>query len=114
MKMCHPFFQVIVFDPHDFPDVTSGGVMEILAMPQSETYVDVVASSFFSMKSIEGFPIAKRKCIFTKEIMTLYAGTRYTYSDCIVDCKIHDIQNICGCRPYVYPRRGKHESWYSS
>ncbi|XP_032674437.1 sodium channel protein Nach-like [Odontomachus brunneus] len=102
-------WKILIFDPYDFPDVTSGGVMEILAIPRSETYVDVVASSFFSTKAIEGYPIAKRKCIFSKEIRTLYGGTSYTYSDCIVDCKIHDIQKICGCRPFMYPRRGKHE-----
>ncbi|XP_014487995.1 PREDICTED: sodium channel protein Nach-like [Dinoponera quadriceps] len=102
-------WKVILFDPHDYPDVTSGGVIEILAMPSSETYVDVTATSFISTKAIEGYSIAKRKCIFSKEIQTLYGGTRYTYSDCIVDCKIHDIQNLCGCRPFFYPRRGKYE-----
>ncbi|EFN80350.1 Sodium channel protein Nach [Harpegnathos saltator] len=102
-------WKVIIFDPHDFPDVTSGGVKEILAIPRSETYIDIIASSFFSTRAIEGYPIKKRKCIFSKEIRTLYAGTSYTYSDCIVDCKIHDVQKICGCRPFFYPRRGKHE-----
>lgn len=102
---CH-IFQIIVFNPHDFPDGSSGGVTEVLAMPQTETYVDVTAASFFSTSYVERFPREKRKCIFAKETQTKYGGTLYTYSDCIVDCKANEMYKLCGCRPFFYPRRG--------
>ncbi|XP_066583823.1 sodium channel protein Nach-like [Prorops nasuta] len=50
------------------------------------------------------YPIKKRQCIFAREDKVFYAG--YTYSDCIVQCKVEAIYNICGCRPFIYPRRG--------
>ncbi|XP_072744920.1 sodium channel protein Nach isoform X2 [Anoplolepis gracilipes] len=103
-------WKIIVFNPTDFPDVSSGGVTEVLVMPNSEMYVDVTATSFFSTNTIEKFPVNQRNCIFSEEIRTTHSGTMYTYSDCIVDCKIYDIQKLCNCRPFFYPRRGEREN----
>nr|XP_012232562.1 PREDICTED: sodium channel protein Nach-like [Linepithema humile] len=104
-------WKVVVFNPHDYPDVTSGGVTEVIVMPRTETYVDVTATTFFSTDVIQSFPIHERSCIFANE-MDIMKTDKYTYSDCIVNCKIQDIQTICGCRPFVYPRRTKKDnSW---
>lgn len=100
--------QVILFSPTDYPDMTSGGVEEIIVTPLTEAQVNIVASAFYSSESIMEFSVPKRKCIFTKEIKTLRTGMRYTYSDCIVECKLKDIEKTCGCRPFIYPRRGAH------
>ncbi|XP_077258876.1 sodium channel protein Nach [Temnothorax americanus] len=101
-------WKVLVFSPTDYPDMTSGGVTEILAMPLSETYLDVTATAFISTQIIRNFPREKRNCIFDDE-ETMYKEKMYTYSDCIADCKIYNIQKVCGCRPFFYPRRGKRE-----
>ncbi|EZA49292.1 Sodium channel protein Nach [Ooceraea biroi] len=99
-------WKVIVFNPQDYPDVASGGVTEVFAIPSSETYIDVTPASFFSTKDIEKFSFSKRKCVFPNEMRTRYSDTSYTYSDCIVDCRLHDMQSLCGCRPFYFPRRG--------
>lgn len=99
--------QIIVFHPYDYPDVSSGGVTEVLVMPGTETYVDMTPTSFFSTDIIEKFSVNQRNCIFAEEIRT--SGTTYTYSDCIVDCKINDVLELCNCRPFYYPRRGEKE-----
>ncbi|XP_039302378.1 sodium channel protein Nach-like isoform X2 [Solenopsis invicta] len=105
-------WKVIVFNPTDYPDMTSGGVTEILAMPLSETFMDITTTAFLSTQIIESFPRNERNCIFTHETHTTNDGTMYTYSDCIVDCKIDSIQESCGCRPFIYPRRGRNQySW---
>ncbi|XP_071629455.1 sodium channel protein Nach isoform X2 [Temnothorax longispinosus] len=101
-------WKVLVFNPTDYPDMTSGGVTELLAMPLSETYVDVTTTAFVSTQIIRDFPREKRNCIFDDE-ETMYKEKKYTYSDCIVDCKVYNIQKVCGCRPFFYPRRGKRE-----
>ncbi|KAL6447584.1 hypothetical protein ACFW04_000050 [Cataglyphis niger] len=101
--------QIIVFHPADYPDVSSGGVTEVLAMPRTETYIDVSATSFFSTEIIENYPVNQRNCIFSEEIRTTHSDTIYTYSDCIVDCKIYDVIKCCNCRPFFYPRRGEKE-----
>ncbi|XP_039302376.1 sodium channel protein Nach-like isoform X1 [Solenopsis invicta] len=102
-------WKVIVFNPTDYPDMTSGGVTEILAMPLSETFMDITTTAFLSTQIIESFPRNERNCIFTHETHTTNDGTMYTYSDCIVDCKIDSIQESCGCRPFIYPRRGRNQ-----
>ncbi|KAH0947138.1 hypothetical protein HN011_007794 [Eciton burchellii] len=101
-------WKVIVFNPQDYPDVSSGGVTEILVFPASETYIDINPISFSSMPIIKNVSPKKRNCVFSTEV-PMHDGTSYTYSDCIVSCKLHDMQHICGCRPFFYPRRGKHE-----
>ncbi|XP_018401441.1 PREDICTED: sodium channel protein Nach-like, partial [Cyphomyrmex costatus] len=104
-------WKVTVFNPTDYPDMTSGGVTEVIAMPQYETYLDVKATLFNSSQTVIHLPRDKRDCIFADEIVFSNI-TIYTYSDCIVNCKINDIQEFCGCRPFIYPRRGKKEhSW---
>ncbi|KYN07430.1 Sodium channel protein Nach, partial [Cyphomyrmex costatus] len=49
-------WKVIVFNPTDYPDKTSGGVTEVLAMPLSETFLDMVATLFVSTAFIKNFP----------------------------------------------------------
>ncbi|XP_018403978.1 PREDICTED: sodium channel protein Nach-like [Cyphomyrmex costatus] len=105
-------WKVIVFNPTDYPDKTSGGVTEVLAMPLSETFLDMVATLFVSTAFIKNFPRNKRNCVFSDEGKLISGNTMYTYSDCIVDCKVYYIQKHCGCRPFFYPRRGKKD--YSS
>ncbi|XP_018343778.1 PREDICTED: sodium channel protein Nach-like [Trachymyrmex septentrionalis] len=101
-------WKVTVFSPTDYPDMTSGGVTEVFALPQYETYLNVEATLFSSSQTIINLPRNKRNCLFSDEIVFSNI-TMYTYSDCIVDCKINDIQKFCGCRPFIYPRRGKKE-----
>lgn len=99
--------QVVVFNPFDYPDVTTGGLDEIIAMPRAETYIDISMTVFYSTEAILDFPVEKRNCLFPKEKSHEDDGAVYSYSNCILDCKIRDMQRNCGCRPFVYPRRGK-------
>lgn len=99
--------QVLVFNPYDYPDMTSGAVDEVLARPRAETYINLGMAKFYSTKNVAGYPIKKRRCLFPSEINVWKNGVPYSYSDCIVDCKTSDIQKICGCRPFYFPRRGE-------
>ncbi|XP_011872444.1 PREDICTED: sodium channel protein Nach-like [Vollenhovia emeryi] len=105
-------WKVIVFNPTDYPDMTTGGVTEIFATPLSETFVDITTTAFISTEIVHSFSRQKRNCIFSDEDSPMYSDTMYTYSDCIVDCKVYNIQKVCGCRPFFYPRRSKSDwSW---
>ncbi|KAJ8678668.1 hypothetical protein QAD02_014455, partial [Eretmocerus hayati] len=96
-------WKITVFNPTDYPDNTSGGVSDALISPGTENFLELDAVSFFSEAAVRGTEISERKCIFGDEISALYDG--YTYSDCIVDCKVTDIESTCGCRPFFYPVR---------
>ncbi|XP_028050298.2 sodium channel protein Nach [Monomorium pharaonis] len=102
-------WKVILFNPTDYPDMTTGGVSEIFGTPLSETFVDVTMTGFLSADVIQSFPKTQRNCIFMNEDRARFDGAIYTYSDCIADCIIRNIWKVCGCRPFIYTRRGKHE-----
>ncbi|CAK9800138.1 Sodium channel protein Nach [Anthophora plagiata] len=96
-------WKVTIFNPFDYPDVASGGVFEILISPKMHRSVEIQAIMFYSSRSIVPFPVEKRDCVFADEMITLRHF--YTYSDCIVDCKIEDIWKLCGCIPFYLPNR---------
>ncbi|CAK9806122.1 Sodium channel protein Nach [Anthophora quadrimaculata] len=96
-------WKVTIFNPFDYPDMTSGGVFETLVSPKMHRSVEIQAIMFYSSRSILSFPVEKRDCVFADEMVTLRAF--YTYSDCIVDCRIEDIWKLCGCIPFYLPNR---------
>ncbi|PBC33128.1 Sodium channel protein Nach [Apis cerana cerana] len=100
--------QVTIFNPHDYPDMTSGGVIDFLVSPRKHRSVELEAIVFYSIRNIIPYPLEKRDCVFQDEMTSFHMF--YTYSDCIVDCKIEDIWNICRCVPFFLPNRTK---WFS-
>ncbi|XP_076668593.1 sodium channel protein Nach-like isoform X2 [Andrena cerasifolii] len=103
-------WKVMIFNPHDFPDMASGGVTEILVSPSSEKYVHVRAFGLHSTDAIRSFPIEKRRCFFPREKRSI--TTTYTGSDCILACKIEDIGRACNCMPFFWPTQGFGEQSY--
>lgn len=102
--------QVTIFNPHDYPDMTSGGVIDFLVSPRKHRSVELEAIVFYSIRNIIPYPLEKRDCVFQDEMTSFHMF--YTYSDCIVDCKIEDIWNICRCVPFFLPNRSKNHQWF--
>ncbi|KOC68351.1 Sodium channel protein Nach [Habropoda laboriosa] len=96
-------WKVMIFNPFDYPDMTSGGVLDILISPKMYRSVEIQAIMFYSSRRIISYPVDKRDCVFADEMVTLRAF--YTYSDCIVDCKMEDMWKLCGCIPFYLPNR---------
>ncbi|XP_006607222.2 pickpocket protein 28-like [Apis dorsata] len=101
-------WKVTIFNPHDYPDMASGGVIDFLVSPRKHRSVELEAIVSYSIRSIIPYPLEKRDCVFQDEMTSFHMF--YTYSDCIVDCKIEDIWNICRCVPFFLPNRTK---WFS-
>ncbi|XP_017760977.1 PREDICTED: sodium channel protein Nach-like [Eufriesea mexicana] len=98
-----PGWKVTIFNPYDYPDMASGGVIDFLVSPREHRRVEIEAIMFNSTKSITAYPLEKRGCVFEDEMTSLRMF--YTYSDCIVDCKTADIWKSCGCVPFFLPNR---------
>lgn len=101
------YFQITIFNPGDYPDNTSGGVSEVLIAPKTESFIKLDASTFYSTEAVRYIDLSSRKCLFTDETNGLPSG--YTYSDCLVDCRVNEIIRLCNCRPFYVPRRGNKE-----
>lgn len=95
---------MMIFNPHDYPDVASGGVIEILMPPKVQRNVNLEAIIAYSTTNVLPYSIDQRHCVFAEEMSSLRSS--YTYSDCIVDCKIQDVLRICKCIPFYWPNRG--------
>lgn len=102
--------QVTIFNPHDYPDMTSGGVIDFLVSPMKHRSVELEAIVFYSTRNIIPYPLEKRDCVFQDEMTSF--NMFYTYSDCIVDCKIDEIWNTCKCVPFFLPNRSKNRQWF--
>ncbi|XP_046490649.1 sodium channel protein Nach isoform X1 [Neodiprion pinetum] len=96
-------WKIIIFNAEDYPDNPSGGVIEQMISPSTETYLRLEAIVFFTPDEIISYPVQKRKCIFNTELQKLFTG--YTYSDCIVNCRVDDIWETCNCLPFFFPKR---------
>ncbi|XP_044014162.1 pickpocket protein 28-like [Aphidius gifuensis] len=101
-------FKITIFNPGDYPDNTSGGVSEVLIAPNTESFMKLDASTFYSTEAVRDITLSSRKCLFSDESTVLSAG--YTYSDCLVDCRVNEIIRLCECRPFYLPRRGNNEN----
>ncbi|XP_076658777.1 sodium channel protein Nach [Halictus rubicundus] len=96
-------FKVTIFNPHDYPDMTSGGVIEIFVSPTTQRDVEIEAIVSYSTTNVIPYALEHRHCVFPEEMMKIRAS--YTYSDCIVDCKVADMLSLCNCVPFYLPNR---------
>ncbi|XP_076279922.1 sodium channel protein Nach-like [Lasioglossum baleicum] len=96
-------FKVTIFNPHDYPDMTSGGVIEIFVSPTTERNVEIQAIVSYSTTNVIPYSLEERHCVFPEEMVAIRAS--YTYSDCIVDCKVADMLSLCNCVPFFLPNR---------
>lgn len=57
--------------------------------------------------AVKAMTTFERNCIFFYERQMNFT-TRYTYQNCIIECKVATIMDICGCVPfYLFIDAGK-------
>jgi hypothetical protein len=94
-----------VFNPGDFPDTPSGGLIEKLVPPRTEVFFRLEATSVYAVPSILNFDRKQRGCLFPNELSALFGGS-YSYSNCLMNCRIRSIHTLCKCLPFYFPIRG--------
>lgn len=95
-------FNVHVFRAANYPDSTLGNFHDEVVDPFEEVYLTLDVSTLRSTKTIEQFTINERKCIFEFEYDDEYHG-EYSYTDCLLKCRIRSISALCKCIPYFMP-----------
>ncbi|PNF20288.1 hypothetical protein B7P43_G14391, partial [Cryptotermes secundus] len=98
--------KVLVFNPGDFPDTPSGGLIEKLVPPKTEVFFRLEATSVYAEPIVKSFDRKQRGCLFSSELSLLF-GDSYSYSDCLMNCRIRSIHTLCGCLPFYFPVRGR-------
>lgn len=49
-----------------------------------------------------GFVFFQRQCLFHNELKSVF-GNMYSFSACLVRCRIHAVISLCKCIPFYYP-----------
>ncbi|KAF5306574.1 hypothetical protein FQR65_LT07301 [Abscondita terminalis] len=90
-----------IFNARDFPDATSGSLQQRLIAVGVEIFFEITATVIYAVPEVKKYSISTRKCIFPEESKTLF-GTRYSRSDCLLDCRIKSMMALCQCVPFTY------------
>ena len=98
--------QVLIFNPDDYPDTGSGGLTELLVTMRQEVFFSLSAVTTQATELVHDLNIERRSCYFRSDIQERF-GDSYSYSDCMMDCRINSIRLMCGCLPFFSPMRGK-------
>ncbi|KAJ8731421.1 hypothetical protein PYW07_004585 [Mythimna separata] len=88
-------------DAYDFPDSPSGSFAMQIISPRVEMTVLVTASFTEASRDIQHVPIKLRKCRFYDESSYL---PFYTYSDCMLKCRMQFLLDHCKCTPFNMPK----------
>ncbi|XP_063706215.1 pickpocket protein 11-like [Culicoides brevitarsis] len=95
-------FRVIVHDSYDFPELNSPNVF---VQHDYVARVGINPESTYSKDEIYSKDIMLRLCYSDSEIR-LNVMQRYSYINCMVECRRLIAFKLCGCVPYNYPRNG--------
>lgn len=95
-------FNVLIFNPTDFPDNQNGGMTSVFVSPNTESFLEIHASTIDADPGVEQYTPIQRGCLFEHELKKQYAG-HYSYIDCLLKCKLQRIIALCGCMPFFLP-----------
>ncbi|CRK88708.1 CLUMA_CG002364, isoform A [Clunio marinus] len=93
---------VLIFNPQEFADITSGGVGIIPVQAYHESNIAVQITTKVAEREVQSYSIEKRECMFPSDNADEYNGD-YIYSDCLVKCKLKSVLALCNCVPFNSP-----------
>lgn len=70
-----------------------------------EAFISLSPESTYSTGNILRLPVSMRDCLFENE-RKLSVFQRYSYTNCLAECRSEMIFKLCGCVPYHLPYNG--------
>ncbi|CAG9862448.1 unnamed protein product [Phyllotreta striolata] len=92
--------KILVSHPKNFPDVPSGETSERIIDKSKEISLRISPIVTKTTPEVRKYSIDKRNCWFSDEVETMLGS--YSFSNCIMECKIRSIVALCQCIPYNY------------
>lgn len=93
---------VFIFDPYEFADITTGNVRTEIVDKGTENFVRLALTVYEADAEVKNYAVEKRDCKFKDDDFEEYHG-RYTYTECLIKCKIRSIIDLCSCIPFFMP-----------
>ena len=100
----HTNFVLSVHSPLDIAEIGGNGIR---VQSGYETTIRINLMELYSDESIKGIDIGKRNCLFSDENEKSKLFLHYSKQNCELECKLDYAENLCGCRPWDYPRSQK-------
>ncbi|KAF7381985.1 hypothetical protein HZH66_013417 [Vespula vulgaris] len=102
--------KVLVHYPYDYPDHNANDKLIGL---NRQAFLSVSPEETYAMLDVKDLAISTRNCIFSDEgdeipkdkdvgYRRLTSG-RYSYINCMAECRANTIRNKCDCIPYYFP-----------
>ncbi|XP_076376992.1 sodium channel protein Nach [Megalopta genalis] len=101
--------KVMLHDPYDYPDFDSSAE---LVTTQTYAFLTVKPKETYATENVRELPVSERRCVFADEWQEakpyyserMYPFARYSYQNCLTQCRANVIKTKCGCVPYYYPQ----------
>ena len=96
-------FNLGIHSTHDTADIR-GWFNQILSIPTGYiTKITVKQVEIKADETLRSIGKERRGCRFTEENEDLKSVKSYSKVNCLLDCKMEEAEQICGCRPWDYP-----------
>lgn len=95
-------FRVMIHDSFDFAD--DNAETKIVAA-NLEAFINISPEATYSTDDIYNLPKQERNCLSADEVSLNYLQ-KYSYINCLSECRSSIIYELCGCVPYNYPNNG--------
>ncbi|XP_055842352.1 pickpocket protein 28-like isoform X2 [Episyrphus balteatus] len=96
-------FIIQIFNSVFYPDILTGELSEFPLSPNSDMLVPLQINIINSDDEIRKYKIGQRLCYFADEQPRGY-GIQYSQPECLLKCKLQNIQAVCNCIPFYTPR----------
>nr|XP_032521529.1 sodium channel protein Nach-like [Danaus plexippus plexippus] len=94
-------FEIFIFESSHFGDPTGGRVIQKITQPDYLSFFEIYSVKQTATPEVRKYKIGTRKCYFQDELKKQFKGL-YSYSQCIMNCRIKAVQSLCKCTPYYY------------
>lgn len=104
--------QVMLHDPYDYPDFDASSR---LITVDKYSFLTVQPLETYATENVKLLPVSGRTCVFPNERDVIGNNSRaayvipakYSFRNCMVDCRASIIKAKCGCIPYYYPQNSQ-------
>lgn len=96
--MCILSVQILIHPPYNYPHLVS----RTFALPMGGlNFFSVQPAETYATDNVRSLSINQRNCAFSDEIR-LHTFTKYSYQNCLAECRMNITRELCGCTPFYY------------
>ncbi|XP_044736836.1 uncharacterized protein LOC123298804 [Chrysoperla carnea] len=92
--------KALIHEWYTFPSQT---YEEATLLPGQHVTFQVIPEIVESSPDVKSFSKSQRMCVFNSEV-ELNISYEYSYKSCLTECRIREINRLCQCNPYYYPK----------